>query len=195
MRLSVSGDIHGDMGRTLRVHVLSIGSLDYFRHHKEGHFDSHYHIKPEPIQSESIERQPDRLVNKGQRSWSPADGGKWPAAGVRQWKVAGVQRLESGSGDWLDMDMWHSMLALKGVALCQTFSGNEPQKDRDSDFSSRAATFVKDSCIVNWLIGFLWIGEAGAELFLYNLQIIRNGNKLSVTFLSRYCTLLFQGNP
>ena len=24
----------------------------------------------------------------------------------------------AGGGGWLDMDMWHSMLALEGVALC-----------------------------------------------------------------------------
>ena len=30
----------------------------------------------------------------------------------------GGWRWDSGGDCWLDMDMWHSMLALEGVALC-----------------------------------------------------------------------------
>ncbi|ONI26457.1 hypothetical protein PRUPE_1G026300 [Prunus persica] len=47
-------------------------------------------------------------------------GGRWPAAGVRRWwPAAGVRRWwPAARYDWLDMDMWHSMLALEGVALC-----------------------------------------------------------------------------
>lgn len=65
-------------------------------------------------------------------------GGRWPAAGVRRWwptaevrrwwAAAEVRQWWPAAGfwqwwpaaryDWLDMYMWHSMLALEGVALC-----------------------------------------------------------------------------
>ncbi|KAL6283954.1 hypothetical protein ACE6H2_014883 [Prunus campanulata] len=75
------------------------------------------------------------IVNKGQRSWSHADGGRpamggcwlaslessggrWPTATSGRRRLAGAGRRRPAVGGWLDVDMWHSMLALEGVALC-----------------------------------------------------------------------------
>ncbi|CAL8990556.1 unnamed protein product, partial [Prunus brigantina] len=57
---------------------------------------------------------------KGQWSWSLADSdGRWRRAmAVDGWGRESGDGWLAGGGGWLDMDMWHSMLALEGVALC-----------------------------------------------------------------------------
>ncbi|KAL6292725.1 hypothetical protein ACE6H2_000867 [Prunus campanulata] len=64
------------------------------------------------------------------REFNWAAGGEIPAwrpvarfrrGGRRRDSGDGGRRRDSGCGGWLDMDMWHSMLALEGVALCVIF--------------------------------------------------------------------------
>ncbi|CAL8169352.1 unnamed protein product [Prunus armeniaca] len=41
-------------------------------------------------------------------------GGRWPAVGGGRWRWAAMM-VGGGRQLWLDMDMWHSMLALEGI--------------------------------------------------------------------------------
>ncbi|KAL6296351.1 hypothetical protein ACE6H2_004493 [Prunus campanulata] len=47
-----------------------------------------------------------------------SSGGRWLAAAGRSWSEEAGGRWLARGGGWLDVDMWHSMLALEGVALC-----------------------------------------------------------------------------
>ncbi|KAL6276491.1 hypothetical protein ACE6H2_020092 [Prunus campanulata] len=57
------------------------------------------------------------LESSGGR-WLTVTGGRWRQVAGGGWSEAAGGRWLAGGGGWLDVDMWHSMLALEEVALC-----------------------------------------------------------------------------